>query len=95
MKSLEESRAAIDAVDRQIVRLFEERMELCRDVAQYKIAQGLPVLDRSREHRVLESRAAMLRDPYWADSVRSLYEGIMALSREEQEKLLKAAEEDK
>ena len=93
MRSLEESRAEIDAVDREIVRLFEERMVLCRDVAQYKIANGMQVLDRSREEQVLDSRAAMLQDPYWADSVRQLYEGIMALSRAEQEKLLKAAGE--
>lgn len=93
MKSLEESRAAIDAVDRELVRLFEERMTLCRDVAQYKITNGMQVLDRSREEKVLQSRAAMLRDPYWADSVRTLFEGIMALSRAEQEKLLAAAKE--
>lgn len=95
MKSLEESRAAIDAVDRQIVRLFEERMTIARDVARYKIENGMPVLDRSREEKVLESRAAMLSDPYWACSVRTLYESIMTLSRAEQEKLLKAAGEDK
>lgn len=91
MKSLEESRAAIDAVDRQIVRLFEQRMVIARDVARYKIENGLPVLDRSREEKVLDSRASMLADDYWASSVRALYEGIMALSRAEQEKLLRAA----
>ena len=94
MKSLEESRAALDAVDRQIVRLFEERMLIARDVAAYKIAHGLPVLDRSREEQVLASRAAMLADGCWADSVRELYECIMALSRAEQEKLHRAAQEE-
>ena len=94
MKSLEESRAAIDAVDRELVRLFEERMLLCRDVAQYKIDHGMQVLDRSREEKVLTSRAAMLSDPYWAESVKALFEGIMALSRAEQEKLLRAAGEE-
>ncbi len=93
MRSLEESRAAIDAVDRQIVRLFEERMGIARDVATYKIEKGLPVLDRSREEQVLASREAMLNDPYWAESVRALYEAVMAISRAEQEKLLKAAGE--
>lgn len=92
MKPLEESRAAIDAVDREIVRLFEERMTLCREVAKYKISNGLQVLDCSREERVLESRVAMLRDPCWADSVRALFEEVMALSRAEQERLLKAEE---
>ena len=95
MKSLEESRAALDAVDRQIVCLFEERMQIARDVAAYKIENGMQVLDRAREERVLESRTAMLTDPYWADSVRALYAEIMALSRAEQEKLLRAAGEAK
>ena len=93
MRSLEESRAAIDAVDKELVRLSEQRMTICRDVARYKIAHGMPVLDRSREEQVLESRAAMLSDPYWAQSVRALFEGVMALSRAEQEKLLRAEEE--
>ena len=93
MKSLEESRAALDAVDREIVRLFEDRMMIARDVAAYKIAHGIPVLDRSREEKVLESRAAMLRDSYWTESVRALYESIMAISRAEQEKLVEAAQE--
>lgn len=93
MKSLEESRAAIDAVDREIVRLFEQRMTICRDVARYKIEHGMQVLDRSREEKVLDSRAAMLEDPYWQGSVRTLYECLMALSRAEQEKLLQAAGE--
>ena len=93
MKSLEECRSGIDAVDQEIVRLFETRMQLCREVAQYKIENGMQVLDRSREEKVLESRSAMLRDPYWTQSVRSLFESIMALSRAEQQKLLEAAGE--
>ena len=88
MRSLEECRAALDAADREIVRLFEERMMIAREVAAYKIANGLPVLDRSREEAVLDSRAGMLQDAYFAPSVRELYECIMALSRAEQQKLL-------
>ena len=92
MKDLQETRLALDAVDRQIVALFEERMNLARDVAAYKIERGMPVLDRSREEQVLQSRCAMLKDAYWADSVRTLFEGIMALSRAEQQKLVEEAE---
>ncbi len=92
MKSLQETRLELDQVDRRIVALFEKRMALCRDVARYKIEHGMPVLDRSREEQVLKSRSAMLEDPYWAPSVRGLFEGIMALSRAEQEKLIAAQE---
>ncbi|MBQ8200721.1 MAG: chorismate mutase [Clostridia bacterium] len=91
MKELQETRQELDQVDREIVALFERRMTLCRDVAKYKIANGMPVLDRSREEQVLSSRCGMLQDGYWADSVRALFEGIMALSRAEQEKLLREA----
>ena len=51
---LSESRAKIDAIDREIVRLFEERMRVSHDVACYKRATGKPVLDpaaRSSENR--------------------------------------------
>lgn len=88
MKDLQETRRALDAVDRQIVALFEERMNLARDVAEYKIARGLPVLDRGREEQVLESRCALLQDAYWAPALRELYEQIMALSRAEQQKMV-------
>lgn len=92
MKELEEVRQELDAVDREIVRLFEQRMLLARDVVTYKMAHGMPVLDRSREEAVLASRAAMLEDAHWAESVRNLYEEIMRLSRAEQERILKEAE---
>ncbi|MBP3452869.1 MAG: chorismate mutase [Clostridia bacterium] len=92
MKELAEVRQELDAVDRQIVALFEQRMVLARDVAAYKIAHGMPVLDRSREEAVLASRMGMLKDAHWAESVRALYEEIMRLSRAEQECILKEAE---
>ena len=88
MRSLEECRQQLDEVDRDIVRLFEQRMMIVRDVASYKIAHDLPVLDQSREAMVLASRMSMLKDGHFAGSVRTLYECIMALSRQEQEQLL-------
>ena len=94
MKELQSIRQELDAVDGALVKLFEQRMNLSREVAQYKLAHAMPVLDRSREEQVLASREAMLSDPYWAGDVRALYEAIMAMSRAEQEKMLKEAQGD-
>ena len=94
MRSLEECRLALDDVDRDIVRLFEQRMMIARDVARCKMACDLPVLDRSREEIVLASRMSMLRDGHFAPGVRRLYECIVELSREEQERLLKEEGKD-
>ena len=49
MLDLKETRGEIDRVDKQIIELFEERMELCKEVAEYKLHTGKPVLDRKRE----------------------------------------------
>ena len=40
MTDLQEIRKQIDEVDEQIVRLFERRMKLTKEVAEYKIATG-------------------------------------------------------
>ncbi len=92
MRELEDIRRELDAVDRDMVHLFERRMALSAQVAAYKLAHGLPVLDASREAQVLASRAAMLENPRLAGSVCALYEEIMRLSRQEQQRILKEAE---
>lgn len=93
MKELDAIRLELDSVDREIVSLFEQRMNLAREVAAYKIAHGLPVLDQSRESIVLDSRVSMLKDGHWAGSLRDLYTEIMRLSRSEQQRILKEAQE--
>ncbi len=95
MKTLAECRAAIDAIDREIVRLFEARMAISRDVAAYKIENGLPVLDERREALVIEARRAMLEDPALAKSVTALFECIMAQSRSVQSAMVAKAKEEK
>ena len=59
MKGLEELRRELDAVDRELVRLFEQRMTIAGQVAACKIAEGRPVLDRTREEAVRKMKAAL------------------------------------
>lgn len=40
---LKECRDKLDVIDKEIVRLFEERMSVCGDVAEYKIGTGKAV----------------------------------------------------
>lgn len=55
MRELAQIRQELDEIDREMVKLFERRMTLCREVVRTKLAQGKPVLDASREAQVLES----------------------------------------
>lgn len=91
MRELKDIRLELDGIDREMVALFERRMVLSQEVARVKMAQGMDVLDASREKQVLDSRAAMLDDAHWAGDVRTLYETIMAMSRAEQQRMLKEA----
>lgn len=92
MTELEMLRGELDQVDRELVRLFERRMELSRAVARCKLERGMPVLDRGREAQVLASRCAMLAEPHWADATHTLFETIMALSRAEQQACMEEAQ---
>ena len=41
-------RDQLDDIDEQIVHLYERRMDICREVAEYKIENGKQVLDKER-----------------------------------------------
>ena len=45
---LAEIRIKLDEIDKQIENLFEERMRLCGEVAEFKIRTGKPVYDAKR-----------------------------------------------
>ena len=53
MLDLSESRAQIDVIDKEITRLFQKRIDVCRDVAAYKIQNNKKVLDKTRENQKL------------------------------------------
>lgn len=85
MKDLQTLRGEIDAIDTQLVKLFEARMACSRGVADYKMANNLPILDTSREAQVIASRVAKLEDTSLAGATQKLFEEIMAISRAEQQ----------
>ncbi|MBQ9098606.1 MAG: chorismate mutase [Clostridia bacterium] len=78
--SLEESRASIDRIDRELVQLFCERMAVSADVAEYKRAVGKPVTDAARE-RALLCKISQLAGPAMEGHARTLYATILAVSK--------------
>lgn len=95
MRDLENCRQEIDEIDAELVRLFERRMGVCRDVALYKQAHYMDILNAAREEAVLKSRAQQAGDPALAQSVMALFTEIMRLSREEQRRYLEEQTETK
>lgn len=81
MKDLAECRAEIDRVDRELLRLFEERMEICQEVAQYKAAHGLATYDPGREQAVLDGLAEKTT-PELLPYAQKLWQTLMDLSKD-------------
>lgn len=52
--NLDEIRNEIDHIDHELVYLFQMRMNLVGEVAQYKSANSLPIFNPEREREILE-----------------------------------------
>lgn len=92
MEELRQYREQIDRIDREIARLFQDRMEVVCAVAQYKQARGLPVLDAQREKQVLAAKVQLARDQEMAADLTDLFEHIMAIARRRQHRLIRDEE---
>ena len=83
-----ELREKIDVIDRQIVSLYEQRMEICSQVAEYKIRTGRKVFDRQREMEKLAKVKSLTHNDFNSHGVEELFEQIMSMSRKLQYQLL-------
>ena len=74
----------INRIDGEVLALLERRLAVCRGIAECKRENGLPVRDAARETEKLHE--AMERGGAAGQRLVAL---LMALGREEQERLLK------
>lgn len=87
MKDLNELRIQIDSIDKQIVELFIQRMDVAENVAKYKIENNKPVFDQERERQLLNKVEDLAGEKY-GNYARKLYNTMMELSRAHQSKLI-------
>ena len=82
---LKDYRTQIDAVDDEIVRLFQQRMDLAANIAAFKKENGLPILQTAREREKLAAVTGKAREDM-RSYLRVLYSLLFELSRTYQEK---------
>ena len=88
MENLLELRNEIDAIDKEIVGLFQKRMKISSEVAEYKISTGKKVFDRAREQEKIAGVKALTHNDFNSHGVEELFEQIMSMSRKLQYQLL-------
>lgn len=78
---LEECRKQIDALDRELTRILEQRMKVVAKVAEYKKANHMEIFDPRRERQVLDKIAAMAQYEELAPYLQKIYQCIMDESK--------------
>ena len=81
MDDLEPWRACIDALDRTIIRLMNERAVCAKIIGQIKKNNGIPVYDPRREELVLKNVQRHNEGPLPNEAVRRLFERIIDETR--------------
>ncbi|HJB16215.1 MAG TPA: prephenate dehydratase [Candidatus Blautia excrementipullorum] len=94
MTDLQECRKEIDQIDSEIVKLFEKRMKISEEVAEYKIHTGKRVLDSRREQDKLKALREQAHGEFNKLGVQEVFQQVMAISRKRQYQLLTASGAD-
>lgn len=90
MSELEQYRDEIDAIDQELTRLFEARLKTVLKVGQYKKQHDLPVLDASREQKVIAKNVNRLEDKQFEEELTKFFQSMMDITKETQTKMMKS-----
>ncbi|CAI3312099.1 chorismate mutase [Enterococcus cecorum] len=93
-ENLESLRKTIDQIDRQIVKLLEERMDVVSAIADYKAKQKLPVLDENREKALLEKVSKLVYKEEYQATIRESFDDLMKHSRNYQMQRMEGKDND-
>lgn len=88
MLDLGQLRVQLDEIDSQLVKLYEDRMELCRQVGEYKLETGKRILDKEREKQKIQAVSALAHNEFNRTGISELFEQIMAMSRKLQYQII-------
>ena len=87
MEYLKDVRIRLDEIDREIIRLFTERMKISEEVAKIKSENNLPVFDEKREKEKL-SRCCDMVSPEDRAETMEFMQFLMDKSKEKQRKII-------
>ncbi len=86
MDELLELRNQIDEIDEQLIPLLLKRMEISKEVADYKVRKRLPVLNEKREQEILEDVGKKCGD--MGNTIKTIFSATMDASRAVQHKII-------
>ena len=92
--NLSECRKEIDKIDKELVELFERRMNVAIKVAEYKIENNIPILNAAREAEVIEKNVNRLNNKEYSNLTEKFFTNLMELSRSLQSDIFNTNEDN-
>lgn len=80
MKSLNGFRDKINKLDKEIIRLINERTEVALEIGKVKKGSGREIFVPAREKEVYERALKLNKGPIGAESIRAIYREVMSAS---------------
>ena len=74
---IEELRERVDEVDRQLIRILNERARIVQEMVAVKAEAGKPLFDPKREEEILQKVAEENEGPIYDSSMREIFELIL------------------
>ena len=94
MTKLELCRNEIDLIDEEIIRLYEKRMEIVKEVINYKLDNNIEILDSSREEKMLNENLAIISKEEYKKYYKDVLTGFLKASKEMQKDILDAKKDN-
>jgi len=88
MKDLKTCRVEIDEIDQQMITLFENRMNIAKDVVTYKVANHLEIFQPDRELQVIEKNLKRIKKAELKPYARFFIQDLMNISKSYQASFL-------
>ncbi|KGM98431.1 chorismate mutase [Clostridium novyi A str. 4552] len=86
MEDLKELRDNIDSIDKELIALFQKRMETVLKVAEYKKKNNIPILNSNREDEVIKKNSKFIYNEDLKKSVEEFLKDVMKISKDLQAK---------
>ena len=81
LKDLKTYRAQIDEIDKKLIDLFEQRLDIVTNIHKVKKNNDIPIVNELREAEVISQAIYNLNNKTYSDEITEYMKAIIAISR--------------
>lgn len=80
MEDLKKYRSIIDIIDKEMIRLFEQRMVIAHKIGEVKKKKGIVIYNEEREQEIIRRCITYLNDQDYKEETATFLKGMMNIS---------------